>query len=129
MTEMEKMTEKFDKLKTAVQRSDSKIKELRKERDQATSQVNQNLPALRKQTCPLWTFHKKMVSRCEERLMRSLVWRVFDEQVRGLTEKIRRTEEDDVVMATVNTYVEEWKVAILESILIFLSLLPSECCF
>lgn len=61
VTEMEKMTEKFNKMKTAVQRSDSKIKELRKERDQATSQVNQNLPALRKQTCPLWTFHKKMV--------------------------------------------------------------------
>lgn len=126
---METMTEKFNKMKTAVQRSDSKIKELRKERDQATSQVNQNLPALSKQTCPLWTFHKKMASRCEERPMRSHIWRVFDEQVRGLTEKIRRTEEDDVVMATVNTYVEEWKVTILENIWIFLSLFPSECCF
>lgn len=121
---MEKMTDKFNKMKTVVQRSDSKIKQLRKERDQATSQVSHSLPALRKQT-----FQKKTASPFDERLVRSHVRHVFDEQVRGLTEKMRKTEEDDVVMATVNTYVEEWKVTVLGNNSVFLSLFPSECCF
>lgn len=40
VTEMEKMTEKFNKLKSAVFRSESKMNQLRKERDHAASQVS-----------------------------------------------------------------------------------------
>lgn len=53
--------------------------------------------------------HKKMVSQFELHF-------AFHEQVRELTEKIhQQTKEDDAVMATVNTYVEEWKVVTLGS--------------
>ena len=95
--EMDRMTEEYTKLKMVLQQTDKIVEEMRKERD-----------VLRAQVCNKkhWKVHIILLRVVSIYFMYLLSFQVQDLRA----EVSAKTDNDDEILAAVNTKVDEWKV-------------------